>query len=73
MHPAGQSLNTKGVGAGVHEYRIDFGPGYGIYFGRDGQRLVILVGGETKNRQQQDINTALARWQDYKQQKGTER
>jgi putative addiction module killer protein len=65
--------NAKGVGAGVHEYRIDFGPGYRIYFGKDGDRLVILVGGGTKKRQQEDIDTAVARWQDYKQRKGAER
>jgi putative addiction module killer protein len=65
----GNLSNAKGIGAGVHEYRIDFGPGYRIYFGKDGDRLVILVGGGTKKRQQEDINTALARWQDYKQRK----
>jgi putative addiction module killer protein len=56
-----------------YEYRIDFGPGYRTYFGKDGDRLVILVGGGTKKRQQEDIATASARWQDYKQRKGTER
>jgi putative addiction module killer protein len=65
----GNFSNAKGVGAGVYEYRIDFGPGYRIYFGKDGERLVILVGGGTKKRQQQDVKTALARWQDYKQRK----
>ena len=70
----GNFSNAKGVGAGVYEYRIDFGPGYRIYFGKDGERrLVILVAGGTKKRQQTDISTALARWQDYKQRKGTER
>lgn len=69
----GNLSNAKGVGAGVYEYRIDFGPGYRIYFGKDGDCLVILVGGGTKKRQQEDIVTALARWQDYKQRKGTER
>jgi putative addiction module killer protein len=43
--------NVKSVGAGVHEYTIDFGPGYRVYFGRDGQRLIILLGGGTKKRQ----------------------
>jgi putative addiction module killer protein len=38
----GNLSNSKGVGAGVFEYRIDFGPGYRIYFGKDGDRLVIL-------------------------------
>jgi putative addiction module killer protein len=69
----GNLSNAKGVGSGVYEYRIDFGPGYRIYFGKDGERLVILVGGGTKKRQQEDIATALARWHDYKQRKGTER
>jgi putative addiction module killer protein len=65
----GNFSNAKGVGAGVYEYRIDFGPGYRVYFGKDGDRLVILVGGGSKKRQQQDIETALARWHDYKQRK----
>src|ERR1019366_10688956 len=65
----GNFSNARGVGAGVYEYRIDFGPGYRIYFGKDGDRLVILVGGGTKKRQQEDVNTALVRWQDYKQRK----
>jgi putative addiction module killer protein len=69
----GNFSNAKGVGAGVYEYRIDFGPGYRIYFGKDGDRLVILVGGGTKNRQENDITLALDRWQDYKQRKGTGR
>ena len=57
----GHWSNAKGVGAGVYEYRIDFGPGYRIYFGKDGDRLVILVGGGIKKRQQEDIQTAMAR------------
>lgn len=65
--------NAKGVGAGVLEYRIDFGPGYRIYFGQDGPRLVILLGGGTKRRQQRDIELAHARWQDYRQRKKEER
>lgn len=69
----GNFSNAKGVGAGVFEYRIDFGPGYRIYFGKDGDRLVILVGGGTKKRQHDDIATALARWHDYKQRKAAER
>jgi putative addiction module killer protein len=69
----GNFSNAKGVRTGVYEYRIDFGPGYRIYFGKDGERLVILLGGGTKKRQQTDIVAALARWQDYKQRKGTER
>ena len=61
--------NVKGVGAGVFEYKIDFGPGYRIYFGKDGDRLVILIGGGTKKRQQQDIAAAQECWAAYKRRK----
>jgi putative addiction module killer protein len=44
----GNLSNVKSVGAGVQEYRIDFGPGYRVYFGRDGDRLVILLAGERR-------------------------
>jgi putative addiction module killer protein len=63
---AGNFSNVKGVGSGLFEYRVDFGPGYRIYFGKDGERLVILVGGGSKSRQQDDIAAALASWQEYK-------
>ena len=62
----GNLSNVKGVGAGILEYRIDFGPGYRIYFGRDGERIVVLLGGGTKRRQGRDIETAQARWVDYR-------
>lgn len=58
--------NVKGVGSGVFECRVDFGPGYRVYFGKDGERLVILLGGGTKKRQRQDIAKALMNWKDYK-------
>lgn len=57
----GNLSNAKSVGGGVFEYRIDFGPGYRVYFGREGDALVILLGGGTKQRQQQDIATAQMR------------
>lgn len=65
----GNLSNVKSVGSGVLECRIDWGPGYRVYFGRKGEELVILLAGGTKRRQQQDIAHALARWQDYKQRK----
>ena len=68
----GNLSNTKGVGAGLHEYTVDFGPGYRIYFGRDGERLVILLGGGTKKRQQEDIRRAQDPWADYKRRKKAE-
>ncbi len=63
------SLAAKGVGLGVMELRLDFGPGYRIYFGRDGATLVILLGGGTKRRQQVDIEGAQKLWREYKQRK----
>jgi len=47
----GNLSNVKSVGEGVQEYRIDFGPGYRVYFGRDCEMLVILLTGGTKKRQ----------------------
>jgi putative addiction module killer protein len=65
----GNVSNVKGVGSGVLELRIDFGPGYRVYFGKDGERLIILLGGGTKKRQQNDINAAVADWEEYKRRK----
>ncbi|MGB6834069.1 MAG: type II toxin-antitoxin system RelE/ParE family toxin [Candidatus Acidiferrales bacterium] len=62
----GNFSNIKGVGGGVLECRIHFGPGYRVYFGKDGDEIVILLGGGTKQRQQNDIARALGRWEDYK-------
>lgn len=68
----GNFSNVKGVGSGVYEYRINFGPGFRIYLGKDGERLVILLAGGTKKRQQKDIEDAISRWQDYKKRKRIE-
>ena len=65
----GNLSNAKGVGKGVLEFRLDVGPGYRVYFGRDGEVLVILLAGGTKRRQQKDIEAAQARWSDYKRRK----
>ena len=65
----GNLSNAKGVGGGVLEYRLDVGPGYRVYFGRDGDVLVILLAGGTKKRQQRDIEAAQARWAAYKRRK----
>jgi putative addiction module killer protein len=68
----GNLSNVKTAGKGVLEYRIDFGPGYRIYFGRDGDRLVILLTGGTKKRQREDIRKARANWEDYRNRKTQE-
>ena len=69
----GNRSNVKGVGGGVLELKIDYGPGYRIYLGKDGQRLVILLGGGTKKRQAADIEAAQHLWQEYKVRKKVER
>ena len=61
--------NTKSVKGGVFEYRLDFGPGYRMYFGKDGGRRIILLGGGTKKSQDNDIRIVKERWQNYKQRK----
>ncbi len=58
--------DVKPVGQGVSERRITFGPGYRVYFGQDGDTLVILPCGGTKKRQSKDIEPAKAFWDDYK-------
>ena len=63
---AGNLSNVKSVGSGVFERKIDFGPGYRMYFGKDGDSVVILLGGSSKQRQQQAIETAKDRWVDYR-------
>lgn len=62
----GNFSNVKSVGKGAAEYKIDFGPGYRIYFGRDGDYLIILLGGGSKKTQSADIKRAQALWAQYK-------
>jgi putative addiction module killer protein len=63
---------AKAVGGGVQEFRIDWGPGYRLYFGPDGDTLIILLCGGTKRRQQDDIAEAQAHWAEYKRRKKEE-
>ena len=55
----------KQVGGGVWEARLDFGPGYRIYFGRSGRDLVLLLVGGDKGSQRKDINLAKEFWATY--------
>jgi putative addiction module killer protein len=63
---------ARGAGSGISELRLDFGPGYRVYFGKDGEQLVILLGGGAKKRQQADIDAAQALWAEYKKRKQEE-
>ncbi len=64
---------VKSVGGGVAELKVDFGPGYRIYFGQDSEALVILLAGGTKKRQSEDVITAKTRWAEYKARKALRR
>jgi putative addiction module killer protein len=54
---------------GIGEYKIDWGAGYRIYLARDGLKILVLLGGGTKRKQQADIDKAVALWEDYKARK----
>lgn len=60
----------KPLGKGVYELRLFFGPGYRVYFGEDGNTLVLLLCGGDKSSQQRDISGAHAYWQDYQERRG---
>jgi putative addiction module killer protein len=67
----GYRSKQKFLGAGISEYKIDCGPGYRIYFGRDGDQLIILLGGGTKKQQSAGILQARANWKEYRHRKAT--
>jgi len=56
---AGNTGDVKPVGGGVSELRIDYGPGYRVYYTQQGSELVILLAGGDKKTQATDIKTAL--------------
>lgn len=66
---AGNFGASKPVGRGVYELPMDFGPGYRAYYGKDGQTLVVLLGGGDKRRQSADIAAAVERWERCKKAK----
>lgn len=65
----GNRGDSKSVGGGVWERRIDYGAGYRLYFAQDGEALIVLLVGGTKKRQQSDIDRAKSYWDDYKKRK----
>ncbi len=58
--------SCRSVGGGVMELKIDYGPGYRVYLGRDGMELVILLIGGDKNSQDRDIKIAKKYWGNYR-------
>jgi putative addiction module killer protein len=62
--------DCKSVGGGVEELRIDFGPGYRVYYGRKGALVVVLLCGGSKKSQARDIATAQSQWKEYLDAKG---
>ena len=57
--------DSHSVGGGIHELRIDYGPGYRVYFGRNGATIVILLCGGDKKTQPNDIETASKYWKEH--------
>lgn len=62
---AGALGDCKPVGEGVWEARIDYGPGYRVYYARAGSRLILLLTGGDKRRQKADIACAVDYWNDW--------
>lgn len=67
---AGNLGDCKPVGEGVWELRVDWGPGYRVYYARAGRSVVLLLYGGDKRMQTADIATALEHWKDYKRRIG---
>src|SRR6266508_699515 len=62
--------DSSNLGEGVEELRIDFGPGYRVYFGQAGTKVVLLLCGGDKSTQTQDILQAKTYWKDYQKRSG---
>jgi putative addiction module killer protein len=61
----GLTGDWKSIGKGIFELRVDFGPGYRIYFGRHGRFVVVLLCGGYKGTQRRDMSLARQFWSDY--------
>ncbi|MDB5490328.1 MAG: addiction module killer protein [Micavibrio sp.] len=66
---AGNAGDCKSIGHGVQEIRVHMEAGYRVFFGHDGQELVIILAGSDKSDQKREIIKAIKYWQDYKRQK----
>ena len=65
----GNFSDEKALKGGLFEHRINFGPGYRIYYGKDGLNSIVLLSGGTKERQSEDIQKAQTLWDEYKRRK----
>lgn len=64
----GNLEDYRSVGEGIYELRINYGPGYRVYFGQVGSTVVLLLCGGDKSTQEQDIRKAQEYWEDYERQ-----
>ena len=65
MLEIGHFGDCKRLREGVNELRVDWGPGYRVYFGRDGRTVIVLLCGGDKRKQDADIKRASELWQEY--------
>ncbi len=63
----GNTGNCRSVGGALMEMKVDFGPGYRMYFGQDGDKIAVLLCGGDKSTQAADIKTAQSYWADYQE------
>ena len=70
---AGNRSNVRSVGDGVHEIRINFGPGYRVYFGSANQGEFFVLLGGSKRRQQKDMDEAKRLWVEHKKRRRKKR
>lgn len=63
----------RSLGGGVYEFRIDYGPGYRLYFGQIGSTIILLLCGGDKSTQDQDIRKSLEYWENYKRRENADK
>ncbi|MDP1557602.1 MAG: type II toxin-antitoxin system RelE/ParE family toxin [Nitrosomonas sp.] len=63
---AGNFGDCKPIAEGIWELRIDHGPGYRVYYAKAGEKLILILAGGDKRRQQADIETAIEYWNNWK-------
>jgi putative addiction module killer protein len=61
---------NRSVGEGIYELKVDYGPGYRVYYGLEGKTVVLLLLGGDKSTQKKDIAQAKMYWEDYKRRSG---